>query len=166
MIRIALCTALLAMGGGASAQDKAQAAAPAGAPAAQTLGAQAGTATLTIRFEGLVAPTGQVMLALFDSQAAHDGGGKPVRGASAPADGATAVATFEGLPPGRYAVRAFHDIDGDGQMKTNPFGTPLEPFAFSNNAVAQGGPAGWVAASFDVPTGASEHRISFGGGRP
>lgn len=118
------------------------------------------TATLTVRFEQIEAPTGQVMFSLYDSEAAHDAGGKPVRGAMAKVEGNTAVAVIEGLPPGRYAIKAFHDIDGDGQMKSNPFGAPLEPFAFSNNAKAEGGPAKWTAASFDVVAGAAETRIA------
>lgn len=118
------------------------------------------TATLTVRFEQIEAPTGQVLFSLFDSEAAHDAGGKPVRGAIAKVEGANAVAVIEGLPPGRYAIKAFHDIDGDGQMKSNPFGAPLEPYAFSNNAKAEGGPAKWAAASFDVSAGSAETRIS------
>lgn len=118
------------------------------------------TTTLTVRFEQIEAPTGQVLFSLFDNEAAHDAGGKPVRGAMAKVEGNTAVAVIEGLPPGRYAIKAFHDIDGDGQMKSNPFGAPLEPYAFSNNAKAEGGPAKWVDASFAVAAGAAEARIT------
>lgn len=51
----------------------------------------------------------------------------------------------------------FHDIDGDGKMGMNPFGMPIEPFAFSNNAPAQFGPAKWDAAKFEVSaTGATQ----------
>lgn len=117
-------------------------------------------ATLTVRFEQIEAPTGQVLFSLYDSETAFDAGGKPVAGAMAKVEGSTAVAVIAGLPPGRYAIKAFHDIDGDGQMKSNPFGTPLEPFAFSNNAKAEGGPAKWAAASFDVAVGATEARIT------
>lgn len=93
-------------------------------------------------------PTGAVLVALFDSQAAYDGEGGPVRVARLGVDGATATAVFEGLPVGDYAMKAFHDVDGDGEMDTNPFGMPTEPFAFSNNAVGNMGPAGWDRASF------------------
>ena len=40
------------------------------------------------------------------------------------------------------------DLNGDGKMNTNPFGMPTEPFAFSNNAVGNMGPAGWDRAGF------------------
>jgi uncharacterized protein (DUF2141 family) len=59
-------------------------------------------------------------------------------------------ATFADLPAGDYAIKAFHDIDGNGRMTTNPFGRPIEPFAFSNNAVGNMGPARWDSARFAV----------------
>lgn len=133
-----------------------------GAAAAPAIGQSStapATATLTVRFEGFEVPTGQIMMSLFDNEAAHDGGGEPLRGAAIRIDANAAVATFPGLQPGRYAIKAFHDVDGDGRMKANPFGSPLEPFAFSNNAPAAGGPAPWKASSFDVPAGTSETRI-------
>jgi uncharacterized protein (DUF2141 family) len=94
------------------------------------------------------ARTGAVMIALFDSEAAYTGGA-PVAQVAIPASGPV-VATFENLPAGDYAVRAFHDVNGDGQMNTNPFGMPTEPFAFSNNAVGNMGPARWDRARFVV----------------
>ncbi len=113
-----------------------------------------GPATLTVTFTVTDAPTGQIMLSLYDNEAAHDRGGKPVAQAAVPVasgpNGATAVATFPGLAPGRYAIKAFHDVDGDGKMGMTPFGMPTEPFAFSNNAPAMAGPAPWSASSFAV----------------
>jgi uncharacterized protein (DUF2141 family) len=129
----------------------------ASAATAQT--APPATATLEVKFEAIEVPSGQVMVSLFDNEAAHDGGGKWLRAVAVKVTGPTASARFEGLTPGRYAIKAFHDIDGDGEMKTNPFGMPLEPFAFSNNAKPEGGPAKWQEASFDVPAGASATSI-------
>jgi uncharacterized protein (DUF2141 family) len=98
-------------------------------------------------------PTGQIMVALYDSAAAYGGSGAPVRVARVEVSGAIVQAAFEGLPAGDYAMKAFHDVDGDGQMATNPFGMPTEPYAFSNNAVGNMGPAGWDRAHFSA-TGA------------
>lgn len=121
--------------------------------AAQTVEQPAAATGLAIRFEGIDTPTGQIMLSVFDNAAAHDQGGKPVRVAIVPIEGAAATAVFKGLAPGDYAIKAFHDVDGDGKMATNPFGMPLEPFAFSNNAKAEGGPPRWEAARFTVAAG-------------
>jgi uncharacterized protein (DUF2141 family) len=117
-------------------------------------------ATLTIRFEGIEAPSGQIMLSMFDSQIAHDQNGAPARVAAVDVDGKTAVVHFEGIAPGDYAIKAFHDVDGDGQMATIPFGMPLEPFAFSNNAKADGGPAKWDDARFPASVGANTVSIA------
>ena len=109
--------------------------------------AQDATADITFTFE-VGQPTGHIMVALFDSQAAYDGEGRPARVARLDVSGPTATAVFDGLPGGAYAMKAFHDVDGDGEMDTNPFGMPTEPFAFSNNAVGNMGPAGWDRAQF------------------
>ena len=81
-------------------------------------------------------------------EAGEGGTGGVVGRARLDVTGPTAIALFEDLPTGTYAMKAFHDVDGDGEMATNPFGMPTEPFAFSNNAVGNMGPAGWDRAQF------------------
>ena len=134
-------------------------AAPAEAAAVPAAAAQPAS-VLTIVFEGIETPTGTIMMSLFDSEATHDGAGEPARVAMAPIVGSTATVELEGLAPGSYAIKSFHDVDGDMVMGTNPFGMPTEPFAFSNNAPAQGGPAKWEAASFAVAPGANRISIT------
>ncbi len=116
--------------------------------------------TLTVNFTVTDVPTGQIMMNLYDNEAAHDGDGKPVRQAAVPVKDGKAVAQFDGLAPGRYAIKAFHDIDGDGKMGMTPFGMPTEPFAFSNNAQPQGGPAPWSASNFAVDGAAAATQIT------
>lgn len=122
--------------------------------------ASAADASLTVAFKDIKTPKGAIMAALFDKEAAYKGQGAPVRGFMVPVSGATAQTELKGLPPGRYAISAFHDVDGDGKMKTNPFGVPLEPFAFSNGAQAQMGPPPWEAVTFDVVAGANTQTLS------
>ena len=93
--------------------------------------------------------TGAVMVSLFDSEAAYTGGA-PVQQARVDVARGERTATFVNLPAGVYAVKAFHDLDGNGRMTVNPFGRPIEPFAFSNNARGNMGPAGWDAARFSA----------------
>lgn len=93
--------------------------------------------------------TGTIHAALFDSSESY-GGGSPVASAVARVERGVTVITFEDLPPGDYAMRSFHDWDDDGEMDFNPFGMPTEPYAFSNNAVGNMGPASWDRASFRV----------------
>lgn len=92
---------------------------------------------------------GTVLVALFDSAQAYTAR-QPVSAQMVPVSGSVTRVTFEGLVPGDYAMTSFHDLDGDGQMDTNPFGMPTEPYAFSNNAVGNMGPASWDRARFDV----------------
>ncbi|QQQ17957.1 DUF2141 domain-containing protein [Brevundimonas vitis] len=92
---------------------------------------------------------GAVMVALFDSEAGYEGS-RPVGAQTVSVSGRITRVTFEGLAPGDYAMKAFHDVDGDGEMDSNPFGMPTEPYAFSNNAVGNMGPARWDRARFEV----------------
>lgn len=113
----------------------------------ETAAEAATTGRLTLTLD-LGSDSGRVMIALFDSEAAYNSGA-PVRQAMVEASGPR-VAVFDDLPPGRYAAKLFHDLDGDGQMDTNPFGLPVEPYAFSNNAVGNMGPARWDRAAVEV----------------
>ena len=56
--------------------------------------------------------------------------GRPAR----PADTSGVRIIFAGLPPGDYAVAAFHDADGNGELGTNILGIPTEGYGFSNGA--------------------------------
>ena len=112
-------------------------------------------ASLSLTFE-TASDSGKVMVALYD--AATYNGGQPVRAAQVDVAAGQHSVSFEGLPAGEYGVKAFHDVNGDGRMNTNPFGMPTEPFAFSNNAVGNMGPAKWDRARFEV-SGATAQTI-------
>ena len=114
-----------------------------GALAAPALanGTTAEPARLTLTFQ-TESQSGAVLVSLFDSEAAY-AGGAPVRQARVDVGSGQRTAVFPGLKEGVYAVRAVHDLNGDGRMSSNPFGRPIEPFAFSNNARGFLGPARW-----------------------
>lgn len=122
--------------------------------------AQDGTASLSVTFTGIETQEGAVMGAVFDSEEAYNGKGAPVRQIMIKADAAEIATQLSGLKPGTYAIKLFHDIDGDMKMSSNPFGMPIEPFAFSNNAVGNMGPAKWADAAFEVKAGANSHSIT------
>ena len=102
---------------------------------------------LTLTFE-TGAETGAVLVALYDSEAAYEGGA-PARVAQVDVAAGQREAVFD-LPAGTYGMKAVHDVNGNGKMDVNPFGMPSEPFAFSNNAVGNMGPAKWDRARFEV----------------
>ena len=105
-------------------------------------------ATVTLTFD-TAASTGEIMVVLFGSEAAYGGQGAPVAQAMIDVAAGQHTATFT-VPAGDYAVKSFHDVNGDGRMNTNPFGMPTEPYAFSNNARGNMGPATWAQAHFTV----------------
>ena len=123
------------------------------ATAGQAPGAE--TPAVTLAFE-VGERKGAVLVGLFDSEAGYTGN-QPVQSARVVVGEGAVQASFPGLKPGRYAAKAFHDVDGDGAMNLNAFDMPTEPFAFSNNAPARFGPAPWSAAAFEVgPDGAAQ----------
>jgi uncharacterized protein (DUF2141 family) len=116
-----------------------------------------GDAVITLTFD-TAASTGTVMVSLFGSEAAYGGHGAPVGQAMVNVAAGQHTATFT-VPAGEYAVKSFHDVDGDGKMNTNPFGMPTEPYAFSNNARGNMGPATWSQTHFTA-SGATAQTIS------
>ena len=115
---------------------------------------------LTLTFE-TGADTGSVMVSLYDSETAY-AGGTPVRRAQVDVAGGARTAVFADLPPGIYAMKAFHDVNGDGKMNANPFGIPIEPVAFSNNAAPNMGAPKWRRTHFTV-RGNTTHAIKING---
>lgn len=115
---------------------------------------------LTLEIQGISPSEGTLMIAVFDSRDAWDGGA-PVRGMRASVDGETLSALVEALPPGRYGVKMYHDVNGNGELDTNIMGIPSEPFAFSNNARGRFGPASWSDAAFELSADAPVHSMSF-----
>ncbi len=129
----------------------------AGLAAAMAPPVHAETAKLTLTVTDIANHKGALMIAVHN-EANYDG--QPVTATMTQVSGDTATATFDGLAPGKYAIKMFHDVDGDGEMDTNPFGIPTEPYGFSNNAAGQFGPAKWADAAFDVGAGGASHTIS------
>jgi uncharacterized protein (DUF2141 family) len=103
---------------------------------AASLTAQA--AELTIRISDISESGGFVHWALFDSAEAFDNDGAPVLAARSRVQGATLTTTLHDLPEGRYAVRLFHDSNGNGELDRNMIGIPSEGYGFSNDAGARG----------------------------
>ena len=113
---------------------------------------------LTVNVEGIAKAQGSISLGLFDEKSYNSEGA--VNGANLTVEGNSVTVTFDGVEPGEYAVKLFHDVNGDGEMNTNPFGMPTEPFAFSNDAKGRFGPAKWDDAKFSVTADGAVHTIT------
>jgi uncharacterized protein (DUF2141 family) len=115
------------------------------------------TAALTVHFIGLKTSQGAVMLAVYNSEAAYENSATGSEAATRTAkleiqDGA-AVTTLADLPPGQYAIKAFHDLNGDAKLNTNLFGIPTEPVGFSNDAPVHMHAPSWKETVFVVHAG-------------
>jgi uncharacterized protein (DUF2141 family) len=88
-------------------------------------------------------------VALYDS-AAGFAGSQSLASQTVPMRAGTARLVFPGLAPGRYAVRAFADENGNGKLDTNLMGMPTERYGFSNDAKGNRGAPDFEAAAIGV----------------
>lgn len=117
-------------------------------------------APITLTVTGIEEMRGDIVVALFPGDSWS---GRPVASASAAAGSREVIVELSAPGAGQYAIRLFHDVDGDGELDTNLLGIPSEPYGFSNNAPARFGPPSLEDAIFDVPAGGVAHSISLQG---
>ena len=92
--------------------------------------------------------TGRVAFALFADKRAFDKKGEPLRKAFVDIADGRAVWSLADLPAGMYAVKAFHDANGNGELDKGTFGIPTEAYGFSRNARGRMGPPAYEDARF------------------
>ena len=131
--------------------------------AALSSGATAGAqepAPITLTVTGIDQTRGDIVVALFTSET---WAARPVAFASVSAGASEVSVELSAPAPGQYAIRLYHDVDGDGELDTNLLGIPSEPYGFSNNAPARFGPPSIEDAVFEVPAAGVSHTISLQG---
>jgi uncharacterized protein (DUF2141 family) len=120
------------------------------------------TASLTVHFVGLKSSQGAIMVAMYNSEEAYESSGTASQAATRAVrleiKNGAAVTTLADLLPGQYAIKGFHDLNGDSKLNTNPFGIPTEPVAFSNDAPVHMRAPSWKETVFVVHAG--ENTIS------
>ena len=82
----------------------------------------------------------------------------PFTGA-APAKGGSVVVSVPDIPPGRYAVQAYHDEDGNGRLRKGLFGLPAEAIGFSRDARVRLGAPSFDEAAIDVAEPSTATRL-------
>lgn len=105
---------------------------------------------LKVLIVGLENDEGEVRIALFDSKDSYSAEGKPSQEVSVFIKDKKAECTFKGIPYGTYAIKLYHDKNGNGKLDMNFMGIPNEPYGFSNNAREEFGPTKWEDAKFTV----------------
>ena len=110
------------------------------------------TGILMVEISGLKDASGNVYIAVYDSDSSwlSDEVVLNQKVVIADARDGDLVRTELLLPLGNYALSVFYDQDGDGELKTNFIGMPKEPIALSNNAVAKFGPPKYSDAVFSL----------------
>ncbi|MCB1690818.1 MAG: DUF2141 domain-containing protein [Halioglobus sp.] len=108
--------------------------------------------TVTVEISGMASATGNVFIAVYDSDDTWLGDDVVMSKKVAIADALDGelVRTELQLPPGEYALSVFYDRDDDGELDTNFIGIPKEPVALSNNVVPKFGPPSYSDAVFSV----------------
>jgi uncharacterized protein (DUF2141 family) len=104
-------------------------------------------ANLSVTIENVHSDAGEILIGIYDGEdafkSAIDSSATVsallpqkwrIVGASLRAKAGSQSIIFTQLPPGRYAVIAFHDENDNGLLDANAIGVPIEGFGFSNDA--------------------------------
>jgi uncharacterized protein (DUF2141 family) len=114
------------------------------------LASPAFAADLLVTVHGVSAEPGTIMVTACPPDSFADA--RCLYRARAPAHPGDVVVTLAGLPGGRWALKAFHDRDGNFKLGTDWLGRPTEPVGFGNDApIGRFGPPSFEAASVVVP---------------
>jgi len=129
-----------------------------GAAAAQSSDLEdTGTCRLEILVTGFDSDQGKAKLALVNSRESFASEDAQFMGINSPVINRQARLTLH-IPCGEYAVKVFHDENGNDKLDTRIFGIPAERYGFSNNARGTLGPPDFSDARFVLDT--AEHAIS------
>jgi uncharacterized protein (DUF2141 family) len=94
--------------------------------------------TLTINFEITTSDQGQMLFALYDSEANHME--NTFKTAEVKIENGKAQVIVRDLKSGYYSFSYFHDVNSNGELDTNLVGIPKEPYGFSNGEKGRLGP--------------------------
>lgn len=122
-------------------------------PAGVSKRASAAAPALEVTVTNLRNANGQVLVAVC-SREQFLRPGCPYHGRAAARTGSVVV-RIAGVPPGTWAVQAFHDENANDDIDRTWYGYPLEGVGFSNDAPFRYGPPAFDDAAFKVgPDGA------------
>ena len=110
--------------------------------------ASAAATELSVEIKGIASNSGDVYVAIYDK--AEKWMKTSLSSAKVAAKKGSVSVSFKDLPEGDYAISLYHDENGNGKMDSNVIGMPTEPYAFSNDAAGNFGPASFEQAKFTV----------------
>ncbi|MGD9538425.1 MAG: DUF2141 domain-containing protein [Alphaproteobacteria bacterium] len=118
---------------------------------ATSAAADADAASLTVTVRNARNAAGIITVSVFNSEATFLDNDLEFASIDVPARPGDIPVVFEGLPPGTYAVAAFHDENVSGSVDTNFLGIPTEGYGFSNGARVFLGPPSFKDAAVELP---------------
>ncbi len=120
---------------------------------------QTASAELKISFSNLKEAKGQLYVAVYATESDFLNTDKVYAQQIVPVKQSGDLEMTFALPPGKYAISCFHDVNGNGKLDTNLVGIPSEPYGFSNNARPRFRPPYWSEACFSLPAGTTRHPV-------
>ncbi len=116
------------------------------------LSAPALAADLAVEVQGIRSGDGRLFVAVHspETREAFPAGAGMVAALQQSARVGTIRFVLRDLPPGRYAVAAFHDENGNGDLDTNLLGIPSEGTGFANDPPSSFGPPDFESAAVSV----------------
>lgn len=109
--------------------------------------ADSATHKLTVVIGQIMKRSGKLYIGLANNESSFKGESIKSQSIDVPASGEISV-TFDGLAPGRYAVRVFQDLNNNQKMDFSGQ-MPDEPFGFSNVTMLMG-PPNFDQSSFEL----------------
>ena len=113
----------------------------------------AAAARIIVTVDGLHSAQGNVFVGLYASPAKFLQGNQSDAQRKVRASTGPITVAFDNLPPGTYAVGAFHDENGNDHLDTNFLGLPIEGYALSNGVRAVMSKPTFQQAAFTVGNG-------------
>ena len=127
---------------------------PAALVLAAILGAgPASAARVIVTVSGLKSAVGGVYVGLYATPSKFLNGTQVDAMKKARAAPGPITVTFDNLPPGTYAIGAYHDENGNDHFDTDMIGLPREGYALSNGVRAVLSKPTFQQAAFRVGTG-------------
>jgi uncharacterized protein (DUF2141 family) len=129
----------------------------ASAPPAPPEARPEGHGRVEVTMTGFKNQEGTAQVALFiDSSGWPDGEISVFSTAVAAINDGEAVAVFEDVPAGPFAVSAYHDEDANGELNSAALGIPSEPYGFSAGASNLFGPPSFEKATIELAAGETQ----------
>jgi uncharacterized protein (DUF2141 family) len=108
---------------------------------------------IEVVIQGLRNDKGTVRCGLYASAQTFPKDNLEYKGVAATISNQQSTCVFQDVPPGKYAVAAFHAEDNETKMRYSLFGAPQEGYGFSRDASGFMGPPDFSDAAFDYAGG-------------